>query len=65
MVEAGRERKGPLDRRVHTFDTKVSYSTKNYVHMAKSSRIRRLKMVIFEKKTIIPDICQWLNSYKW
>ena len=36
-------------KRVHNLHNKISYPTKNYVHMAKSSRIRRLKMVVFEK----------------
>ena len=39
-----------LYNRVHTFHNKMSYSTKNYVHMEKSSRIRRPKIFIFEKK---------------
>ena len=34
-------------KRVHTFLTKTSYSTKNYIHMAKSSRIKRLERVIY------------------
>ena len=40
-----------LQKRVHAFHTKISYSIKNHVHMEKSIRIRRLKMVVFEEKT--------------
>ena len=40
-------------KRIYTFHTKISYSTKNYVHMAKKIRIRKLKMVTFETKTLL------------
>ena len=43
---------------LHTLYPKISYSTKNYIHMKKISRIRRLKIVIFEKNILIPEICQ-------
>ena len=35
---------------VHNFHTKISYSTKTFIHMEESTPIRRLKMVIFGKK---------------
>ena len=48
-----------LQKRVHNFHTKISYSTRNYVKMVKISRIRRLNTVIFnEKNNLIPESCQ-------
>ena len=38
------------------FYTKISYSTKNYVHMEKSIRIRRLNIVILKKHSDTRDI---------
>ena len=45
-----------LLKRVHTFHNKIYYLTKNFIHMEKSSRIRRLKMVIFEKNSDTRDL---------
>ena len=36
----------------------MSSSTKNYVHIAKISSIRSLKMAISGKNTLIPESCQ-------